>query len=112
MSDIDVRLEEIKRRIKCGACEVIGIGRSNYPLIDMLIKINAKKITVRDGNAASLDREKQAHYTALGVDFRLVENYLDGLCGGDEKNTVIFRTPAIRPDKKEFSDAVGHGAIL
>lgn len=112
MSDIDVRLEEIKRRIKCGACEVIGIGRSNYPLIDMLIKINAKKITVRDGNAASLDREKQAHYTALGVDFRLGENYLDGLCGGDEKNTVIFRTPAIRPDKKEFSDAVGHGAIL
>ncbi len=112
MSDIDVRFEEIKRRIKCGACEVIGIGRSNYPLIDMLIKINAKKITVRDGNAASLDREKQAHYTALGVDFRLGENYLDGLCGGDEKNTVIFRTPAIRPDKKEFSDAVGHGAIL
>lgn len=112
MSDIEVRLEEIKRRIKYGTCEVIGIGRSNYPLVDMLIENNANKIIVRDGNAASLDQKKRAHYAALGVNFSLGENYLDGLCGGDEKNTVIFRTPAIRPDKKEFSDAIGRGAVL
>lgn len=100
-------LRDIQNRIKNGKCEVIGLGRSNYPLIDYLLKNGAENITARDLKTPS--KEIMEKYQALGVKFVCDDRYLQDIGG---KDTVIFRTPGIRPDVPEINEAVSRGALI
>ncbi len=89
-----------------GPFAVVGLGISNLPLIDFLLKHGAK-VHARDkktreelGGTAEKLEEK-------GVELFLGDGYLENL---DEP--VIFRSPGLRPDTAEIADAVRHGAIL
>lgn len=99
----------ILTRIKGGHCTVLGLGISNRPLINVLLRMGAGRITVRDKNEKAkeemmpLSRELEK----LGVEFILGEKYLDGTEGD-----VIFRSPGIRPDCEPIVSAQKNGAVL
>jgi len=87
-------------------CDVLGMGKSNLPLIDILIGAGAL-VTVRDkktrdafGGICDILEQK-------GVSFILGERYLDGI-----DTPVIFRSPGIRPDAGSIPEAVKNGALL
>ena len=96
-------IKEIERRIACGRCEIIGLGRSNLPLCEFLAKKGATKIIGRDGNA---NFDKTEELEKLGVTVIVGENYLDGIGGDEPENTLIFRSPGIRPDVSQIKAAV------
>ena len=88
------------------SCAVIGLGTSNRPLVDFLLRFGAH-VTVRDqksedalGAYADVLREK-------GVGMQLGKGYLEGLC-----EDFIFRSPGIRPDLPEIARAVQSSSVL
>ncbi len=87
-------------------CQVLGFGRSNKPLIDILLKAGAS-VCVRDGNVKIADDPEVKAFESRGVLFCLGENYLNALDGD-----YIFRTPGIRHDLPEIVTAVNAGAVL
>lgn len=101
------KLNDILRRVKSGTSQVLGLGRSNYPLIDHLLAEGANRIIARD--LAVPDRDTLEKYRKLGVEFICGEGYLDGMGG---KDSVIFRTPAVKPFLPELERAVKDGALL
>lgn len=91
----------------CGKlCRVLGYGRSNRPLVDMLIDAGAD-VTVHDKNINILSDAVAQTHKARGVKFVLGENYLSSLDGD-----FIFRSPGIRHDIPEIALAVSRGAEL
>ena len=96
----------LKNRFENKICHVLGYGRSNRPLAEMLQKAGAK-VTVHDKNQAATDNEDAKSLMAGGAQFVVGDGYLDGL-GGD----FIFRSPGLRPDLNEISAAVENGAKL
>lgn len=92
--------------IKSKKIAVIGIGVSNTPLIELLLN-NGCDVTAYDRS----DRVKLgALATALeakGAKLQLGDDYLKSLDAD-----IIFRTPGMRPDLPELTEAVGQGAIL
>lgn len=94
------------RRFAGRRCTVIGLGTSNRPLVDFLLRFGAR-VTVRDqkspdalGTYADTLRQK-------GVEMRLGADYLDGIT-----EEWIFRSPGIRPDLPEIAAALQNGATL
>ena len=87
-------------------CQVLGYGRSNKPLIDILLKAGAS-VTVRDGNVKIAEDPEAKSFELRGAVFCLGENYLKGLDGD-----YIFRTPGIRHDLPEILRACEKGAVL
>ncbi|MBQ4091208.1 MAG: UDP-N-acetylmuramoyl-L-alanine--D-glutamate ligase [Clostridia bacterium] len=83
-------------------CCVLGFGRSNKPLVDMLLAAGAE-VTVHDGNATLCDERLEA----LGVKFCVGEGYLETLSGD-----YIFRSPGIRHDLGAIEAAKEKGACL
>lgn len=102
-------INEIYRRIRCGRCEILGLGRSNLPLCAFLSKKGAKNIIGRDSNA---NFDKTEELEEVGAAVVLGENYLDGIGGDEPQNTLIFRSPGIRPDLPQIKAATDKGAIL
>jgi UDP-N-acetylmuramoylalanine--D-glutamate ligase len=92
--------------IKDKRIAVVGIGVSNTPLIERLL---------RDGcDVTACDRSERSKLGALaddlarrGARLRLGGDYLKALDAD-----VIFRTPGMRPDLPELLDAVERGAVL
>lgn len=101
------KLNDILRRVKSGTCQVLGLGRSNYPLIDYLMSEGANHIIARDANLPEADILEK--YRKRGVEFVCGDGYLDGMGGTD---SVIFRTPAVKPFLPALERAVESGAIL
>jgi len=85
---------------------VIGVGVSNRPLIELLLR-GGCNVTARD----KADREKLGAFgdlaESLGCKFRLGEDYL-----GELSEEVIFRTPGLHPFTKELAEAKARGAEL
>ncbi len=85
---------------------VCGIGISNLPLIDYLIK-KGVSVTARDMKS----REKIASIAddleKKGVKLVLGENYLDGI-----NDDIVFRSPGIRYDKPGLVVAAQNGAFI
>lgn len=89
---------------------VIGVGISNIPLIDFLIK-NGVSVTARDKKT----REKLAANPKLDIDrlekagvrFVTGESYLD-----DIRETLVFKSPGVRFDKPEILAAYHNGALI
>ena len=91
---------EFKNFIKGKKTAVVGIGVSNRPLIDFLIKLNA------DVTAFDKKEEKEIRNTAIelrnkGVSLELGMDYLKKLHGFD----VIFKTPSMRIDSPALISA-------
>ncbi len=101
-----MKLEDFVRSIKDKKIAVIGIGVSNTPLIELLL----------DGgcDVTACDRSERARLGGLaarlekrGAKLRLGEDYLKAL-----RADLIFRTPGLRPDLPELTEAVKNGAVL
>lgn len=85
---------------------VIGLGISNTPLIEYLLKHGAE-ITARDKKPFDMLAEKVRSYKEKGVKFICGDNYLD-----DIKDQVVFKAPGIRYDIPQIANAVANGSEL
>lgn len=97
---------EWQRLIRTQACTVVGLGRSNLPLIDLLLSWGAR-VVARDQKARDELGEICSRLEAQGVRVIAGEGYLDRI---DED--IIFRSPGLRPDLPAFVSACKRGAIL
>ena len=87
-------------------CDVLGLGVSNLPLVDMLASAGAQ-ITAYDKKSRAELGGAAERLSALGVTLKLGEFPPSELCGD-----VIFRSPGIRPDIPAIKNAVSRGALL
>ena len=85
---------------------VIGLGISNMPLIDYLLNEGAL-VSARDKKEYELLSDEVKALETKGVKLICGEAYLKGI---DEE--YIFRTPGMRYDTKELSEAVANGSVL
>jgi UDP-N-acetylmuramoylalanine--D-glutamate ligase len=88
------------------SCAVLGIGISNLPLIDTLLSEGAA-VTARDQKCREELGKTADALEARGVRLILGKSYLQNLT-----ESVIFRSPGIRPDVPEIAAAVADGATL
>ena len=99
-------VELIKNRIRNKRCAVLGLGVSNIPLVEILIKCG-NEITVYDKNGFDKLDPCAKDFERYGVRFVTGENYLDEIDAD-----IIFRSPGIRPDYEGIKRAVENGAEL
>lgn len=85
--------KEFKKFIKGKRTAVVGIGVSNRPLINFLIKLNAN-VTAFDKKEENELEEIAIELKSKGVLLELGADYLEKLHGFD----VIFKTPSMRID--------------
>ena len=97
--------EYLKNKFENKECQVLGFGRSNKPLAQLLVEAGAS-VTVRD-QKYQLDDEFAKSLHEKGVEFVSGESYLEGLQGD-----FIFRSPGIRHDLPEMCEAIKNGAEL
>lgn len=100
-------LEDYLNELKGKQVAVVGIGISNRPLIDLLLRAGV--------NVTACDKRERSAFDGLieelegrGVACRLGADYLDHLEGMD----VIFRTPGMRPDLPQLEQARVRGAAV
>lgn len=85
----------------------LGLGRSNLPLIRLLCKKGAS-VTVRDRKEPAALGDFLPELNALGVTLVTGEGYLEGL----SEHEIVYKTPAIRPDKPELLAAKERGTVI
>ncbi len=96
------------KNMLCGkTAAVLGIGVSNLPLIDFLLKYGAK-VCARDMK----DREKLGTELATSLEEKGVtlicgESYLENIT-----EDIVFRSPGIRFDKPSLIEAKKRGAAI
>lgn len=100
-------MQEYLDTLKGKKVAVLGIGVSNTPLIHMLLRAGVKVMACDKRDREAFDG-KIEDLESLGTTICLGEDYLDHLAGQD----VIFRTPGMRPDLPQLSEAVKAGSIL
>ena len=100
-------IQEYLDALKGKKVAVLGIGVSNTPLIHMLLRAGVK-VTACDKRSREAFDGKIEDLESLGTKVCLREDYLEHLEGQD----VIFRTPGMRPDLPQLSEAVSAGATL
>jgi UDP-N-acetylmuramoylalanine--D-glutamate ligase len=85
---------------------VIGIGVSNRPLIETLLRAGIRVTACDKKDRAALGGEADA-LEALGATLQLGPDYLKGL-----EQDIIFRTPGLRPDVPELAAAAQRGSTI
>jgi UDP-N-acetylmuramoylalanine--D-glutamate ligase len=85
---------------------VIGIGVSNRPLIETLLK-RGVHVTACDRKDRAALGEEASRLEALGATLQLGADYLKGL-----HQDIIFKTPGLRADVPELVEAVAGGSTL
>ncbi len=85
---------------------VIGIGVSNTPLIDLLLKAGVP-VSVRDAREAEAIGRSAESFRERGAELRLGEDYLEDL-----DYDVIFRTPGLLPSHPALAAAKERGAVI
>lgn len=98
---------EFKEYITGKKVAVVGIGVSNIPLINFLLKLGAK-VTAFDKKTKEQLGEVSVDFEAKGVVLELGENYLDNLSGFD----VVFKTPSMRIDCDALVKVKNEGAYI
>ncbi|MBQ7378029.1 MAG: UDP-N-acetylmuramoyl-L-alanine--D-glutamate ligase [Clostridia bacterium] len=93
-------------RIQGASVGVIGLGVSNLPLIDFLLS-NGANVTARDQKTRAELGETAECLAARGVHLILGAEYLREL-----NESLIFRSPGLRPDHPALLTAQERGAIL
>lgn len=85
--------------------DVIGVGVSNKPLIELLTRAGARVTACDKKTEEQLGEETCRWLADLGVQTRLGPDYMKGLEGD-----VIFRSPGVRPDGPELEAARARGS--
>lgn len=98
---------EFKSFIKNKNVAVVGIGVSNIPLINFLVKLGAK-VTAFDKKTEVELGTVGEEFKAKGVKLELGENYLDNLTGFE----VVFKTPSMRIDCEALVKVKEEGAYI
>ena len=100
-------LQEYVDSLKGRRIAVLGIGVSNTPLIDLLLKNNLP-LTVCDMRTEEALGDAAAQLRERGAQLRLGPGYLDDLDGFD----YIFRTPGLLPTDPALVKAKARGAVI
>ncbi len=97
-----------------GKAVILGLGVSNEPLARMLAASGlGGRLTVRDRKTSAELGGKAFDLLMAGARLETGRDPVQGICTGDDmSDTVIFRSPGIRPDAGELPEAVGRGALL
>ena len=98
---------EFKKFISGKNVAVVGIGVSNIPLINFLVKLGAN-VTGFDMKSEEALGEVAVEFKKKGVKLELGEKYLDKLTGYE----VIFKTPSMRIDCEALVRAKKEGAYI
>ena len=99
--------KEFKDFIKNKNVAVVGIGVSNIPLINFLLKLGAK-VTAFDRKTKEELGDVFNDFVSKGVKLGLGENYLDNLTGFE----VVFKTPSMRIDCDALVKVKNEGAYV
>jgi UDP-N-acetylmuramoylalanine--D-glutamate ligase len=103
---LNKKINSFKENVHGKKIAVIGLGISNLPLIDLLLKYNAS-ITAFDKKDKNQLGEVYEDLKKLGIEIITGENYLDCL-----EHDIIFKTPGMRPDVPELKIAKKKGSIV
>ena len=98
---------EFKKFISGKNVAVVGIGVSNIPLINFLVKLGAN-VTGFDMKSEEALGKVAVDFKRKGVKLQLGEKYLDKLTGYE----VIFKTPSMRIDCDALVRAKKEGAYI
>ena len=85
---------------------VIGVGVSNTPWIELLLRSGCD-VTACDQRGAEQMGEEGERLAALGAKLKLGKNYLEGL-----DQDIIFRTPGLLPFDEHLEAARARGSIV
>ena len=99
--------KEFKDFIRNKNVAVVGIGVSNIPLINFLLKLGAK-VTAFDKKTKEELGEIYDDFISKGVKLELGESYLDNLTGVE----VVFKTPSMRIDCDALVKVKNEGAYV
>ncbi|MGL4109653.1 UDP-N-acetylmuramoyl-L-alanine--D-glutamate ligase [Clostridium sp. LP20] len=99
--------DEFKNFIKGKNVAVVGIGVSNIPLINFLVKLGAN-VTAFDMKSEESLGEVAIDFKNKGVKLVLGEGYLKKLTGFQ----VVFKTPSMRIDSEALVRAKEEGAYI
>ena len=98
---------EFKNFINGKKVAVVGIGVSNIPLINFLVKLVAN-VTGFDIKSEEALGDIAVDFKKKGVKLQLGEGYLDNLTGYE----VVFKTPSMRIDCDALVRAKQEGAYI
>ena len=107
--------KEIDKRLSNGGrAIVLGLGVSNEPMARMLAASGLRdRLVIRDAKTADELGGKAFDLVMAGARIEAGREPAAGLCDSDDmSDTVIFRSPGIRPDAGDLSSAVAAGALL
>ncbi len=99
-------LQEYVNTLKDKSIAVIGIGVSNEPLIELLLK-NGCHVTACDKRTMQEMGNEGEKLKAMGAELCLGEDYLEHL-----DQDVIFRTPGLMPFDEHLEKAKARGAVV
>lgn len=99
--------KEFKDFISGKNVAVVGIGVSNIPLINFLVKLGAN-VTAFDMKSKEMLGEIADDFKKKGVALELGEGYLDKLTGFE----VVFKTPSMRIDCDALVKVKKEGAYI
>lgn len=99
--------DEFKQYINGKKVAVVGIGVSNIPLINFLLKLGAK-VTAFDKKTKEQLGDVAEDFDNKGVKLELGEGYLEKLSGFE----VVFKTPSMRIDSEALVRAKSEGAYI
>ena len=85
---------------------VVGIGVSNKPWIELLLKSGCR-VTACDKRTAEQMGEEAEALTALGAELKLGDDYLEDL-----DQDIIFRTPGLMPFDEHLEAARVRGSLV
>ena len=98
---------EFKNYIRGKKAAVVGIGVSNIPLINFLLKLGAD-VTGFDRKTKEELGDVAADFEVKGVKLELGNGYLNNLTGYD----VVFKSPSMRIDSEALVKAKNEGAYI
>lgn len=98
-------MERFLKKMKGCRADVIGIGVSNKPLIELLARAGARTTACDKKTAEQLGEETCRWLKDLGVQTKLGPDYMEELEG-----EVIFRSPGVRPDQPGLEAARVRGS--
>lgn len=99
--------KEFKKFIIGKNVAVVGIGVSNIPLINFLLKLGAE-VSAFDIKSEESLGEVAIDFKNKGVNLILGEGYLDQLTGFD----VVFKTPSMRIDSEALVRVENEGSYI
>ena len=99
-------LGEYVQSIRDKRIAVVGIGISNEPLIELLLK-GGCHVTACDKRSLDEMGEEGRKLIAMGAELKLGPNYLEGL-----DQDIIFRTPGLMPFDSHLESARARGSII